>query len=98
MSSKHRAGGGPALRLVTESSSTNDVASGEEQRSNPRMWISVERAARTLDIHPTTLRRHLEKNVFRSADGGIEARVDGIVARKLGNRWKLLLGPAWRAP
>lgn len=99
MSSKHRAGGGPALHLVTASTSANYVATAEEQRPShsDRMWISVERAARTLDMHPTTFRRHLERNIFRGPDGSIEARVDGIVARKLGNRWKVLLGPAWLA-
>lgn len=92
MSSNHRAGSRPAIHLVTTSSPHNRET---EAAGTKNTWCSVERAARLLDIHPTTLKRHLENNVYRAVDGGTEARFDGILARKLGGRWKLLLGPLW---
>jgi hypothetical protein len=52
-------------------------------------------AAAILDTNPTTFRRHLERNVVRLDDGSVEARVDGIVARKFGGRWRVLLGDRW---
>lgn len=59
------------------------------------VWLRIEAAAHHLDTTPAALRRALERAAHRVADGGTEAELDGIRARKLGRRWRVLLGPAW---
>lgn len=61
-------------------------------------WMALARAARMLDVDPTTFRRHLERNVMRDEDGSHEARFDGIIGRKIGGRWRVHLGEKWLAP
>ena len=58
-------------------------------------WLRIEVAAQVLDITPSALRRALERAAHRAADGGTEAHLDGVRGRKLGRRWRVLLGPAW---
>ncbi len=61
--------------------------------SNP--WVTLLKAAEILDFSPTALRRALERRATRADDGGIEAHFDGIRARKIGNLWRVQLGPCW---
>lgn len=52
-------------------------------------------AALTLGLSADALRKQLERNVKRARDGGVEARIDGILGRKFANRWRVSFGDAW---
>lgn len=58
-------------------------------------WLSVHRAASYLGVPVVTLRRAIERHSRRSAHGGVEARFDGLEARRLGRRWRVRLGEGW---
>ena len=58
-------------------------------------WVSIETAASILSLSAAALRRSIERRAQRVADGGIEARLDGIRARKLGRIWRVSLGASW---
>lgn len=58
-------------------------------------WMSVEDAARHLDVSEVTLRRRFQKHARKAPDGAIQARVDGLTARKVGSHWKVWLSPVW---
>ncbi len=62
--------------------------------AEPR-WVSVQSAARFLDLKPGALRRALERRAVRGDDGDVEARFDGIHARKLGRLWRIRFSEAW---
>lgn len=55
-------------------------------------WLRLEEAARDLATSPVVLRRRLARHARRT-DAGVVARVDGLEARKLGNEWRVRLGP-----
>ena len=59
-------------------------------------WHGTKDAARVIGIAQVTLRRMLERAARRASDGTIEARLDGIVGRKLGHRWRVALDARWR--
>lgn len=61
-------------------------------------WMSVDAAAAILGVPVITLRRAIERNARRAADGSVEARVDGIRARKFGRLWRVALDRAWTEP
>jgi hypothetical protein len=61
-------------------------------------WISVQTAADLLGLTPAALRKSLDRRAVRSADGGIEAELDGVRARKLGRLWRVTLSTAWTLP
>jgi hypothetical protein len=61
-------------------------------------WISVQSAADLLGLTATALRKSLDRRAVRSADGGIEAELDGVRARKLGRLWRVTLSSAWTLP
>ena len=54
--------------------------------------MKVEEAAKFLDIGVRVLRKMIGRHAFRNGEL-TEARFDGIFARKLGNRWRVQLGP-----
>lgn len=58
-------------------------------------WISIREAADILGYGAVSMRRLIERNARRVADGGIEANVDGVRARKIGRTWRVQLGAAW---
>lgn len=60
-------------------------------------WLCIARAASIIDSTPGALRRALERRARRDADGVVRAELDGIRARKLGGRWRVLLGAEWLA-
>jgi hypothetical protein len=62
-----------------------------------RLWLSIAHAAPLLDTSPDALRRSLERRALRTADG-IEAQFDGVLARKLGRRWRVKLDARWLPP
>jgi hypothetical protein len=60
-----------------------------------RGWVSIKTAAEFLDMSPNALRRSIERHVVRAPDGGMEANIDGVRARKLAGRWRVKLSAAW---
>jgi hypothetical protein len=65
--------------------------------SAPR-WTSIAAAAAVLGLTPEALRKQLERRAVRAPDGGIEADLDGVRARKLGRTWRVTLGIRWTEP
>jgi hypothetical protein len=61
-------------------------------------WLSVEAAADVLGMTAAALRKSLERRAVRAPDGGVEAEIDGVRARKLGRNWRVLLSQAWTLP
>jgi hypothetical protein len=61
-------------------------------------WITLAEAAAFLCIDVVTLRRSLERNTRKNADGATLAHVDGVTARKLGRHWRVWLDAAWLNP
>lgn len=61
-------------------------------------WYTLREAAELLSFSAAALRRRLERRARRAADGGKEAVIDGVRARKLGNRWRVTFASAWMAP
>jgi len=61
----------------------------------PLRWYPLRDAAVTLGVSADALRKQLERNVMRTKDGGTEAQIDGIRARKFANRWRVSFGEAW---
>ena len=58
-------------------------------------WVSVEAAARFLDLSADALRRTLERHAVRGAHDGVEARIDGVTGRKFGRLWRVKFSAAW---
>ncbi|MDI1445959.1 hypothetical protein [Polyangium sp. 6x1] len=44
------------------------------------------------------LRKTLERRAVRASDGGTEASVDGVRARKFGRIWRVRFSEAWGVP
>ncbi|MDI1444855.1 hypothetical protein [Polyangium sp. 6x1] len=70
---------------------------GEAERG-PVPWVSIERAAAFLGLSPGALRKSLERRAVRAGDGGTEALLDGVRARKFGRLWRVKFSEAWGAP
>lgn len=66
--------------------------------SSPARWMSVEDAAGILGIPVVTLRRTIERNARKGKDGSVEARVQGVTARKFGRLWRVFLDAMWMKP
>ena len=62
-----------------------------------RRWVTVRDAAEFLSMRPDALRRSFERHAQAARDGGIEANIDGLKARKFGRHWRVMLGEAWQA-
>ena len=58
-------------------------------------WTSLQSAADVLGMSPGALRKVLERNARKGADGVTEAQVNGVRARKLGRLWRVTLSAAW---
>ena len=70
---------------------------GSQDRSTSR-WVSLGRAAAFLGMNTAALRKALERRATRAADGGTEASVDGVRARKFGRLWRVRFSEAWGGP
>lgn len=57
--------------------------------------MSVREAAEIIGFAVVSLRRAIERNARRAADGGTEASFDGVRARKIGRNWRVQLSSAW---
>lgn len=58
-------------------------------------WHTLIDAADRLSLSPDALRRQLERHAIRAKDGGTEAHIDGVRARKFANRWRVSFGEPW---
>ncbi len=58
-------------------------------------WYALRDAAGLLGLSVGALRKQLERRATRAADGGVEALVDGVRARKFAGRWRVSFGPSW---
>lgn len=63
----------------------------------PARWISIVSASEILDLSPEALRRTIERHAVRAPDGGTEANVDGVRARKFGRLWRVQFSERWSA-
>jgi hypothetical protein len=70
---------------------------GSQDRNISR-WVSIERAAAFLGMNASALRKALERRAVRASDGGVEATLDGVRARKLGRLWRVRFSEAWGGP
>ncbi|HWZ89840.1 MAG TPA: hypothetical protein VNW92_13350 [Polyangiaceae bacterium] len=64
---------------------------------SPLRWFTVRAAAEILGLTCEALRKQLERNVQRAPDGGTEAHLDGVRARKFGRLWRVSFGDRWTA-
>ncbi len=62
----------------------------------PVQWYALRQAAAILSVSPEALRKQFERKARLAGDGGTEAHVDGVRARKFANRWRVSFGDAWR--
>ena len=62
--------------------------------TTPR-WYALRDAAPMLGVSTAALRKLFERRAARTADGGTEASVDGVRARKFANRWRVSFGKPW---
>ena len=69
-----------------------------EAKTLPTRWMTVRAASEVLDMHPDALRRTLERRAMRAPDGGIEAELDGVRARKFGRNWRVAFSDRWAQP
>jgi hypothetical protein len=58
-------------------------------------WFPLRDAAPILGVSPGALRKQFERKAKRATDGGTEALVDGVRARKFANRWRVSFGRGW---
>jgi hypothetical protein len=65
-----------------------------EKRTVTR-WYTLHDAAERLSLTADALRRQFERHAIRAKDGGTEAHIDGVRARKFANRWRVSFGESW---
>jgi hypothetical protein len=58
-------------------------------------WYALRDAAAMLGLSPAALRKLFERRATRATDGGTEALVDGVRARKFTTRWRVSFGKPW---
>ena len=69
----------------------------ESEDESALRWRSVEDAAAFLGMPVRVLRQTIASKA-RTESGRTEAHLDGIIARKLGRRWRVWLSAQWTAP
>jgi hypothetical protein len=62
----------------------------------PLRWYPLREAAEILSVSREALRKQFERKAYVAPDGGVEADIDGVRARKFANRWRVSFGDAWR--
>ena len=58
-------------------------------------WLALRDATPVLGLSLGALRKLCERHQQLAADGAVESRFDGLIARKIGGRWRILLSDAW---
>jgi hypothetical protein len=71
------------------------MSNNKHQLPKPHRWLALVEAAERLSMSPDALRRHFERHAKRAKDGGTEAHIDGVRARKFANRWRVSFGESW---
>lgn len=71
------------------------MARSSSRRSTSHKWYTLTDAAERLSVSADALRRQLERHTVRARDGGTEAHIDGVRARKFANRWRVSFGESW---
>lgn len=61
----------------------------------PLRWHTVPDAAALLALSADALRKQIERRATRAPDGGIEANIDSVRARKFGKLWRVSFGERW---
>lgn len=61
-------------------------------------WLPLRDAALILGESAEALRKRCERNATKGASGIVKAEFDGILAQKLGGRWRVLLSAEWAQP
>lgn len=61
-------------------------------------WVTVDKAAAHLGMNVRALRKAFERRATRASDGGTEASVDGVQARKFGRIWRVRFSASWGVP
>lgn len=59
------------------------------------VWLTATEAAEHLRLNVRVFRRMLDRRARRAPDGAVEARFDGVVARKVGRTWRVSLSEQW---
>ncbi len=90
----------PTARAIPHAASERADAVGSahaplDARRTPATWLPVDGAARALGVDGRTLRRAIAGHARRDADGLVLAEFDGVRARKVGRRWRVLLDRSW---
>jgi hypothetical protein len=67
----------------------------EDRRETATRWCSLHAAADFLGMTADALRRCVERRAMKMPDGGTEARLDGVRARKFGRLWRVMLSSEW---
>ena len=65
-----------------------------KKQAYPR-WYTLSDAAERLALSVDALRRQFERRARRASDGGIEANIDSVRARKFGRLWRVSFGQRW---
>lgn len=61
----------------------------------PLRWFTLTEAAERLSMSVDALRRQIERRAKRAPDGGTEANIDSVRARKFGRLWRVSFGQRW---
>jgi hypothetical protein len=79
---------------------TGQIMAGKEKpvEEVSTRWVSLNQAASHLGLDAAALRKTLERRAVRAQDGGIEALLDGVRARKFGRLWRIRFSDAWGTP
>jgi len=85
------------IRVQPKPGTTDDVKLTEGEATGALRWRSVEDAAAFLGMPVRVLRQTIASKA-RTEGGRTEAHLDGIIARKLGRRWRVWLGAQWTTP
>lgn len=80
-------------RLVLEAS--GGLVANTAKPRVPLRWLTLHDAAQVLGLSSAALRKQLERRARRASDGGIEANIDGVRARKFGKLWRVSFGEGW---
>jgi hypothetical protein len=65
------------------------------KKQSPLRWYTLGDAAELLSLSVDALRRQIERRAHRAPDGGTEADIDSVRARKFGHLWRVSFGQRW---
>lgn len=71
------------------------MAAKAKQAVQAAPWVSVAVAADRLGLSPDALGKAFNRHARKAPDGGTEANLDGVRARKFGRLWRVQFSAAW---